>query len=77
MKKTLASFRAAGSFITGILLGVSIVVPVFALTGADPADGRTLLAFGGPLILCFGIALQAIVTAKARRAHTVDAALAA
>jgi formate/nitrite transporter FocA (FNT family) len=76
MKKTLAGFRATGSFIAGVLLGVSIVVPVIALTGADPADGRTFLAFGGPLVLCFGIALQAVVTARSRRAHTVDAALA-
>ena len=76
MKKTLASFRATGSFIAGILLGVSIVVLVIASTGANTTDGQTLLAFGAPIILALGITLQAVVTAKARRTHTVNAALA-
>ena len=75
MKKTLASFRATGSFIAGILLGVSIVVLVIASTGANTTDGQMFLAFGAPIILALGITLQAAVTAKSRRAHTVTAVL--
>jgi len=75
MKKTLAGFRTAGSFIAGILLGVSIVVLVIALTGANTTDGQTFLVFGAPIILALGITLQAVVTAKSRRDHTVNAAL--
>lgn len=77
MKKTLASFRATGSFIAGILLGVSIVVLVIASTGANTTDGQMLLAFGAPIILAFGLALQTVLTAKSRRARRVIAALAA
>lgn len=76
MKEALAGFRTAGSFIAGILLGVSIVVLVIALTGANTMDGQTFLAFGAPIILALGITLQAVVTAKSRRAHAVNAALA-
>jgi type IV secretory pathway VirB2 component (pilin) len=75
MKNTLAGFRTAGSFIAGILLGVSIVVLVLASTGANTTDGQTLLAFGAPIILGVGIMLQAVVTAKSRRARAVNAIL--
>ena len=77
MKKTLGGFRAARSFIAGILLGVSIVVLVIALTGANATGGQTFLVFGAPIILGLGVALQAVVTAKSRHARTANAALAA
>ena len=59
MKKALAIFRDAGSFIAGILVGLSIVVPVIALTGADPTAWQPLMVLGAPIILALGIALQA------------------
>jgi hypothetical protein len=64
MKKTLGRFRDAGSFIAGILVGLSIVVPVIALTGANTTALQTFLVFGAPIILALGITLQAVLTAR-------------
>jgi hypothetical protein len=63
MKNFLARFREAGSFIAGILIGVSIVVLVVASTGANTSDWQTLLVFGSPIILILGVALQVVTTA--------------
>ncbi len=59
-------FQDVGSFVAGILIGLSIMVPVFALLVVNLADWQTLLLFGAPAILALGITLQAIITAKAR-----------
>ena len=64
MKKVLGGFRNAGSFIAGILVGLSIVVPVIALTGANTTAWQTFLVFGAPIILALGITLQAALTAR-------------
>jgi hypothetical protein len=64
MKKALGRFRDAGSFIAGILVGLSIVVPVIALTGANTTALQTFLVFGAPIILALGITLQAVLTAR-------------
>jgi hypothetical protein len=40
MTKSLANFRDLGSFIAGLLVGLSIVVPVYAMVDSDPAIGR-------------------------------------
>jgi hypothetical protein len=63
MKKALGRFRDAGSFIAGILVGISIVVPVIALTGAN-TTGWPFLVLGTPIILALGITLQAVLTAR-------------
>lgn len=75
MKISLVSLRDAGSFFAGILIGLSIMVPVFALTVVNLTYWQTLLLFGAPMILALGIALQAIITAKARHLRTVSIAL--
>jgi hypothetical protein len=59
MKKALAIFRDAGSFVAGILVGLSIVLPVIVMTGTDPTAGQPLMVFGAPIFLALGIALQA------------------
>jgi hypothetical protein len=64
MKKALGRFRDAGSFIAGILVGLSIVVPVIALTGANTTGSQAFLVFGTPIILALGITLQAVLTAR-------------
>lgn len=64
MKKALGRFRDAGSFIAGILVGLSIVVPVIALTGADTTTWRAFLVLGAPIVLALGITLQPLLTAK-------------
>ena len=74
MKKSLTRFREGGSFIAGILVGLSIVVPVIALTGASPTDWQTFLLFGAPMILVLGITLQAVITAKHRHQRTINTA---
>jgi hypothetical protein len=64
MKKALRRFHDAGSFIAGILVGLSIVVPVIALTGANTTASQAFLVFGAPIILALGMTLQAVVTAR-------------
>jgi hypothetical protein len=75
MKNPLARFRQAGSFIAGLFVGLSIVVPVFATMVASPSDWQTFLVFGAPIILALGITLQVVITAKPRHRRTIDTKL--
>ena len=67
MTTHLARCRQSGSFIAGLLIGVSIVFATFAATEADSGAWQTLLALGAPVILLLGLALQVLVTSKPRR----------
>jgi len=58
------AFREAGSFVAGFLIGLSIVVAVFAMMVASPSDWQTLWIFGALIILALGIALQVVVTTQ-------------
>lgn len=69
-----ARFRDAGSFIAGILIGLSIMAPVFALTVANLTDWQVLLLLGAPVILGLGIGLQVIITMKVRHLPTISMA---
>ena len=71
---SLATLRDAGSFVAGILIGLSIMVPVFALTVVDLTDWQMWLLFGAPIILGLGIALQVVTTTKARHLRTINMA---
>ena len=72
MKNLLAIFREAGSFIAGLLIGLSIVVFVFAMAVADPSDRQALWGvFGAPIILASGLMLQVVVTTTARRRRSL------
>jgi cytochrome c biogenesis protein CcdA len=65
------AFREAGSFVAGFLIGLSIVVAMFAMIVASPSDWQTLWIFGALIILGLGITLQVVVTigsAKPRNA---------
>jgi hypothetical protein len=65
MKKALRRrFRDTGSFLAGILVGLSIVVPVIALTGANTTAWQAFLVLGAPIVLALGITLQSVLTAK-------------
>jgi hypothetical protein len=64
MKKALRRFRDTGSFLAGILVGLSIVVPVIALTGANTTAWQAFLVLGAPIVLALGLTLQAVLTAK-------------
>ncbi len=72
MKRTLVGLWQARSFIAGILIGLSIVVPVFASMGASQSHWQTLLVFSSPIILAAGVTLQALVTAKTRAPARFD-----
>ena len=73
MKHSLVNFRHAGSFVAGLLIGLSIVVPLFAMMVAEPSDWATLLwVFGAAVILIVGLSLQVVVTAKPRHRRATD-----
>ena len=71
---SLARFRDAGSFTAGILIGLSIMVPVFALMVVDITEWQTFLLFGAPFFLGLGITLQAVITAKTRHLRSINVA---
>lgn len=72
MKNFLSKFREAGSFIAGLLIGLAIVVPVFAMTAAQPGDWQRLWVFGAPIVLALGLVLQVVVTTKPRPRRTTE-----
>jgi hypothetical protein len=74
MKNSLARFRDAGSFIAGIFIGMSIMVPMFALMVVNLTDWQMLLLFAAPIILALGITLQVIITAKVLHLRTISTA---
>ena len=59
--------RQAGSFTAGLPIGVSLVSAAFAMADAKSNAWQDLLAYGAPMVLALDIALQAAVTAGARR----------
>jgi hypothetical protein len=69
MKNPLPILWEAGSVIAGLLVGTSIVVPVLAMTIADPDGWQLFRVFGALFILALGLTLQVVVTAKPRRRH--------
>ena len=74
MKNPLAIFREASSFIAGLLIGLSIVVFVFALMVVDPSNRQAMWgAFGATMILAVGLTMQVVVSAMPRRRRIVDA----
>jgi hypothetical protein len=73
MSNLLARLWEAGSIIAGLLIGVSIVVPVFAMALAEPSDWPGLWVFCALVILAAGLALQLVVTAKPRHQRARDA----
>lgn len=64
MKNPLARFPDAGSFVAGLVVGVAILMPVFATMIAEPDDWQALRLLGGLTLLALGFSLQALVTAK-------------
>ena len=77
MKKSSATFRDVGSFIAGLLVGLSIGVVVFAMIDADLGDWQALWFVVAPIILALGITLQVVATPtnKPRPRRRTDPAL--
>jgi hypothetical protein len=70
MKNLLARYPNAGSFVAGLLIGLSILIPVFAMMITEPGDWQMLGVLGSPISLASGFALQAFVTGRPRHART-------
>lgn len=75
--KTVATFREAGSLVAGLLIGLSIVVPMFALTVADPGDREITWIVVTLIVLALGLMLQAVLTTRPRQRRTNEPDLAA
>jgi Na+/melibiose symporter-like transporter len=71
MKSPLARFRQAGSFIAGLLIGVSIMIPMFAMMLTNPSDWQIVWVFGTLIVLALGLKLQAVITIKPRHRRTI------
>ncbi len=71
MRKHVTRFRHAGSFTAGLLIGLSIMLPMFAMMLTNPGDWQLAWVFGALVVLAVGIKLQAVVTIKARRRRTI------
>jgi hypothetical protein len=77
MKNPLARFPDAGSFVAGLVIGVSILLPVFAIAVVEPGAWQALWILGALTILVLGFSLQAVVTARprSRQHHDLDPAV--
>lgn len=64
MTNPLARFPDAASFVAGLLIGLAVLIPVFAILVAEPDDWRALWVLGAPTLIALGFALQAVVTAR-------------
>jgi hypothetical protein len=70
----LGRFRDAGSFVAGILIGLSVMAPVFALSVVNFTDWQVLLLVGAPIALALGITLQVVINARFRHLPTISIA---
>jgi hypothetical protein len=57
----------------GILIGLSIITPVFAATGDGFADWHIVLMIGSLILLVVGVILKARQTRRRRSTQGVDA----
>jgi formate/nitrite transporter FocA (FNT family) len=69
MKNSHAVLREVSSFLAGLLIGLSIVVLVFAMTVTNPGNWQALWVFGAPVLLALGLTLQVVANSKAKPRH--------
>ena len=65
VKNPLAGFRQAGSFTAGLLIGVSIMIPMFAMLVTD-LEWQMAWVLGALIVLALGLKLQSLLTRKPR-----------
>ena len=70
MKNLLAGFWQAGSFISGLLIGLAIMIPMFAMMLTNPGDWQLVWVLGALIILALGLTLQALII-KPRHRRTI------
>jgi len=71
MKNPLAGFWQAGSFIAGLLIGISIMIPMFAMMLTNPGDWQMVWILGALIVLAVGLKLQALITIQPRHRRTI------
>jgi hypothetical protein len=71
-KNALANCTEAGSFIAGVLIGVSIAAPAIVMTVSDHNGWQTLDFFGALVIMVLGLTSQVVVTARPRRLQATE-----
>ena len=71
MKNPLARFQQAGSFTAGLLIGVSIMIPMFAMLVTNLGDGQMFWIIGALIVLALGLKLQAVLTGKSRHRRKI------
>jgi predicted tellurium resistance membrane protein TerC len=71
MKNPLARFRQAGSFVAGFLIGLSIMIPMFAMMATNLGNWQMVWVLGALIVLAVGLKLKALNTIKPRHRHTI------
>ena len=71
MKNPLAGFWQAGSFIAGLVIGISIMIPMFAMMLTNPGDWQMIWLLGALIVFAIGLKLQALITIKPRYRRTM------
>jgi hypothetical protein len=75
MKNPLARFRQAGSFTAGLLIGVSIMIPMFAMLLTNLGDWQMAWIVGALIVLALGLKLQSLLTRKPRHPRKIALAV--
>jgi hypothetical protein len=71
MKNPPTTVSHAGSFVAGLLIGLSIMILVSAMMVTTPSEWQTVWVFGSLIALALGLRLRAlIITPRHRR--TID-----
>ena len=71
MTNPFARFRQAGSFIAGLLIGISIMIPMFAMMLTNPGDWQMVWVLGALVVLAVGLQLKALNTIKPRHRRPI------
>jgi len=64
MKNSMTRFREAGSFVAGILIGLSIMVAVFAMMVVNSGGWQMSWVFGAPILLALGLTLFVVLPSR-------------
>lgn len=71
MTKRNETFKQGGPFAAGVLIGLSVVTPVFAAT-LDVETLQPLVLLGSLIVLLIGLILKAVSERPSPRAHARD-----
>jgi hypothetical protein len=71
MNRRATRWQQAGPFAAGVLIGASIVTPVFAATSDIPAEWQPFLLIGSVILLAVALMLKALGT-RADRSSPLD-----